>query len=281
VKLLKSPDPQLSKSPIPEGWHGWDSYAPFYDWENARTLGRRDVPFWRAVVSRERGRVLELGCGTGRILVPLARASRSVIGIDRSKPMLALARRRARRLARAVRPAIVCADIRALPFPPASCGVVLAPYGLLQSLVRDRDLDRTIAGVVRVLEPGGLFGVDLVPDLPRWAAHGPRVSLSETKPDGSTVTLVEAVRQDRRRRLTVFDEEFTVRRGRVTRTHRFHLTFRTLGLPQTARRIERAGLEVEARLGSYQGAPWHAEAEGWILLARKPCRAGGAQRGRG
>jgi len=28
-----------------EGWQGWDTYAPFYDWENAQTLGRRDVAF--------------------------------------------------------------------------------------------------------------------------------------------------------------------------------------------------------------------------------------------
>ena len=30
-----------------EGWHGWDDYAPFYDWENAQTVQRRDVGFWR------------------------------------------------------------------------------------------------------------------------------------------------------------------------------------------------------------------------------------------
>ena len=30
-----------------EGWHGWDEYAPFYDWENAQTVQRRDVAFWR------------------------------------------------------------------------------------------------------------------------------------------------------------------------------------------------------------------------------------------
>ena len=30
-----------------EGWQGWDDYAPFYDWENAQTLARRDVAFWR------------------------------------------------------------------------------------------------------------------------------------------------------------------------------------------------------------------------------------------
>src|SRR3954471_24732919 len=72
-----------------QGWEGWDDYAPFYDWENARTLGRRDVPFWRRVVAAAQGPVLELGCGTGRISVPLARAGAHLVGIDRSEQMLA------------------------------------------------------------------------------------------------------------------------------------------------------------------------------------------------
>ena len=74
------------------GWEGWDQYAPFYDWENRRTLGRRDVPFWRRVASRANGPVLELGCGTGRVTVPLAKAGVDVIGIDRSAAMLERAR---------------------------------------------------------------------------------------------------------------------------------------------------------------------------------------------
>ena len=77
-----------------EGWTGWDTYAPFYDWENARTLGRRDVPFWRSVALQTRGAVLELGCGTGRISLPLARAGVAVVGIDRSGPMLERAAKR-------------------------------------------------------------------------------------------------------------------------------------------------------------------------------------------
>src|SRR5436309_9511385 len=77
-----------------EGWQGWDQYAPFYDWENARTLGRRDVPFWRRVALQATGPVLELGCGTGRISVPNARAGVNLTGIDRSAPMLDRAQRR-------------------------------------------------------------------------------------------------------------------------------------------------------------------------------------------
>src|SRR3954462_8921405 len=80
-----------------EGWTGWDEYAPFYDWENARTLGRRDVPFWRTLALQAHGPVLELGCGTGRISLPLGRAGVSLVGVDRSEPMLARARQRVRR----------------------------------------------------------------------------------------------------------------------------------------------------------------------------------------
>src|SRR5262245_37847109 len=102
------------------GWEGWDSYAPFYDWENARTRKRTDVQFWRRVAVEARGPVLELGCGTGRILLPLSRATKGVVGIDRSQPMLARAQRKidvARRRRQYPAPMMVRGDIRALPFP--------------------------------------------------------------------------------------------------------------------------------------------------------------------
>src|SRR5262245_28734830 len=81
----------------PEGWHGWDDYAPFYDWENARTVGRADLPFWRRITRGSPGPVLELGCGTGRLAVPLAAGGASIVGLDRSAPMLARAAQRLRR----------------------------------------------------------------------------------------------------------------------------------------------------------------------------------------
>ena len=99
-----------------EGHEGWDDYAPFYDWENARTLGRRDVPFWRTLALQSDGPVLELGCGTGRISIPLARAGVSVVGIDRSDAMLARARQRIRRGRLTSRARLIRGDIRALPF---------------------------------------------------------------------------------------------------------------------------------------------------------------------
>jgi ubiquinone/menaquinone biosynthesis C-methylase UbiE len=270
-----------------EGWHGWDEYAPFYDWENAQTLGRRDVPFWRRVASEARGPVLELGCGTGRVSVPLASDGVDLIGIDRSAPMLDRARhtiaRSRPRVAHPGRipnrerqipkpesriPKFVRGDIRALPFQAQSFAMVLAPYGILQSLIRPRDLTATLESVARVAAPGAIFGVDLVPDVPKWREYRNRVQLRGNA-DGAHLTLVESVSQDRARRLTTFEQLYVERRGRRTREHRFELVFRTLTVPAMSRQLERAGFQVEAVLGDYGGRPWDDRADVWIILARK------------
>ena len=99
-----------------EGWQGWDEYAPFYDWENARTVARRDVAFWQRLAAAQDGPVLELGCGTGRIALPVVEGGARLVGIDRSAPMLARARQRLRRARLDRRALLVRGDIRELPF---------------------------------------------------------------------------------------------------------------------------------------------------------------------
>jgi len=253
-----------------EGWRGWDVYAPFYDWENARTLQRRDVAFWERLAVAQDGPVLELGCGTGRIAVPVARAGARIVGIDRSQEMLARARKRIIRARLRGRLSLVRGDIRELPFTSRTkFSAVLAAYGILQSLTRERDLTRTLAAVARVLRRGGLFAIDVVPDLPKWDEYRNRISLSGRHGRHRTLTLVETVRQDRARRLTIFDQEYRERKGDHRRVHRFSLTFRTLTVPQMRRRLERAGFRILAVLGDYQGGPWDPRADVWIILAAK------------
>jgi ubiquinone/menaquinone biosynthesis C-methylase UbiE len=254
-----------------EGWQGWDEYAPFYDWENAQTLGRRDVPFWRRVATRADGPVLELGCGTGRVSLPLARAGVNVVGIDRSAPMLDRARRQ---ILRSSNPQIrkslrlIRGDIRALPFDTGAFPMVLAPYGILQSLIRPRDLTATLLSVARVLAGGGTFGIDLVPDVPKWREYRNRVQL-RGRAGGAQLTLIESVRQDPKRHLTTFEQKYVERRGAHTREHRFDLTFRTLSVRQMTGQLERAGFQVDSVLGDYRGRPWDDRADVWIILAKK------------
>ncbi len=258
-----------------EGWKGWDAYAPFYDWENARTLGRKDVPFWTQIAKLARGRVLELGCGTGRVSLPLARAGVKLVGVDRSEQMLARAARRARSLkppagkSRRRRLPLLRADIRALPFADAAFSAVIAPYGILQSLTSDRDLKATLDAVARVVKPGGIFGLDLVPDVPNWKEYSQRIQMRGKAARGTHLTLLESVRQDRRQKLTVFEQTYVERRGKAITEHRFDLTFRTLPITVMRRRLEKAGFDIDLVLGDYQGGPWDERADVWIILARR------------
>jgi SAM-dependent methyltransferase len=250
-----------------DGSLGWDAYAPFYDWENARTVQRRDIPFWQRLAAAQDGPVLELGCGTGRITVPVARAGARVVGIDRSAPMLARARQRLRRTR--LHALLLRGDIRLLPFRRrAKFELVMAPYGILQSLTRERDLQATLGAVSGVLRRGGLFVIDLVPDLPRWSEYDRRVSLTGRKGRGQ-VMLTESVRQDRRKGLTIFDQEYEERRAGRRTVHRFSLMFRTVSVPQMRQRLETAGFRVEAVLGDYNGGPWDPRSDVWVVLARK------------
>ncbi len=259
-----------------DGTQGWDEYAPFYDWENARTLGRRDVSFWLHAAEQVNGLVLELGCGTGRLSLSLARAGVTLVGVDRSEPMLARAMARCSRQRRTPRArgrvTFVRGDIRALPFRSGQFAMVFAPYGVLQSLIRERDLTDTLNAVADVLAPGATFGIDLVPDVPNWREYRNRVQM-QGKVGARRLTLIESVRQDPRRRLTTFEQRYVERSGRRVVEHRFDLTFRTLPMPLMTRRLERAGFVVDALLGDYRGAPWTPDAETWIILARKRRRA--------
>jgi ubiquinone/menaquinone biosynthesis C-methylase UbiE len=221
------------------------------------------------------------------VSIPLARAGIDLVGVDRSGPMLERARQRIAKSLnrRRVRssgsgtaqaapyscvPSVrfVRADIRQLPFEDQAFPMVIAPYGILQSLIRPRDLTATLVSVARVIASGGTFGIDLVPDVPKWSEYTNRVQL-RGKAGGARLTLVESVRQDPKRRLTTFEQKYVERRGGRTREHRFDLTFRTLSVPQMSRQLERAGFSVDAVLGDYRGRPWDDRADVWIIVAKK------------
>jgi SAM-dependent methyltransferase len=230
-------------------------------------MGRRDLHFWKRF-SAGRGSNLELGCGTGRLLIPLARAGASLVGVDFSAAMLERARARLRRLPRLRRPRLVRGDIRHLPFPDRSFDRVLAPYGVLQSLTSDADFDAALGEAARLLRRNGQLGLELIPELANWQAYQNQVRF-RGRLGGAQVTLVETVRQDRRRGLTIFDETFTTRQGGKVKKHRFHLTFRSLAMEVVLAKLARAGFETEAVQGDYRGSVWTRDSDVWVITARR------------
>ena len=71
------------------------TFAYFYD-HVVPYRDRPDVPFCVEMAKEADGDVLELGCGTGRILIPTARAGVPIFGLDLAKEMLAVCKKKLR-----------------------------------------------------------------------------------------------------------------------------------------------------------------------------------------
>lgn len=137
---------------------------------------RADIGWYRNLAGKlgPKRRIVELGGGTGRISLPLAREGHHVIAVDRMPTMLArLQHKLADEPALKDRIEPLQADITELPLPDASADLVIAPFNVLMHLYRWQDLLACFKSVARVLVPGGTFALDVIlPDL-EWLMWDP------------------------------------------------------------------------------------------------------------
>ncbi len=120
-----------------------------------------DVALYCELARRAGGTVLELGCGTGRVLAGLVRAGHQVVGVDRSAP--ALARAAARLTASGVaqgRWRLEVADARALALGERAA-LVLAPLDFLGYCLTRHDQLAVLAGARAHLWPQGQLAIDV------------------------------------------------------------------------------------------------------------------------
>jgi SAM-dependent methyltransferase len=145
----------------PASYDGIPGYGVLYDGVPGY-LERPDVAFYVREAERSGGPVLELGCGTGRILVPIARAGCTVTGLDGSREMLARCEARLREEPAEVRGRVTLhhGDARGFDLG-ASFALVTAPFRLMQHLVSIGDQLRLLESVARHLAPGGRFVFDV------------------------------------------------------------------------------------------------------------------------
>ncbi len=133
----------------------YDTLAEIYATDMGMSMPFDDIGYYRNLARQCAGPALELGCGTGRILLALLADGVDAIGADRSGPMLARLQRDA--MARAlVAPRLVQMDLRNFALS-AQFDLILAPYSLITYLTDRDDLDRFIAAArERLLSTGRL-----------------------------------------------------------------------------------------------------------------------------
>jgi SAM-dependent methyltransferase len=234
-----------------------------------------DLPLYLDLAAAEGGRVLEVACGSGRVLVPLARAGHDVAGLDASPHMLALARRKLEAAGPAVaaRARLAEGDMRDFALGRAFDLAIVAVKSL-SYLVDRADQLRTLATIAAHLRPGGLLALDLLHPHPAWLLEPPgslRQDLVARVAGGVTVARTEAVVSlDLAAQVRVIRSAYEVvtADGRVTKRfvewpYRYTYRFEAEHL------LERAGFAVEAIHGGYAREPFVAESRTMLFLARR------------
>jgi SAM-dependent methyltransferase len=135
-------------------------FAPFYDLYSADR--GEDIPLYLELASSAPGPILELGCGTGRVTIPLAQAGHEVLGLDVSESMLEIAVCKLRQLpleiSRRIR--LEKMDMRRFRLG-RRFGLVIIPWYSFNYLLDHRDRIACLKAVRQHLAPGGTLALDL------------------------------------------------------------------------------------------------------------------------
>jgi len=250
--------------------------AVFYDHVATGVIG--DIAFYVDEARAAGSPVLELGCGTGRILIPMAQAGLEVVGLDASADMLAITRNKL-----ATHPADVSRRVQCLEgdMRRFSLGrrfsLVTIPYRAFLHNLSVEDELRTLQCVREHLaEKGRLIFNVFDPKVQhlaagRWSVPSARRREFVHPRTGNRVTIKEEFTYDLERQLVegafVFDEHDAM--GNVVAASRSPLTLRYVFRYEMEHLLTRAGFRVDTLYGDFMRGPFHAGGEQiWIASVR-------------
>jgi len=140
----------------------YDVLAAYYDIVHDQLT--EDLDFVLTLAQEYGGPILELGCGTGRLVLPLVLAGHFVTGIDNEQSMLDLALQRLNRETEEIqqRAALHLDDIRSFSLPSAASNYRLAIFSYNTLLhFQAGEIVKTLRRVKRCLAKDGLLFVDV------------------------------------------------------------------------------------------------------------------------
>jgi SAM-dependent methyltransferase len=234
------------------------------------TTTEREVAFLWEALRLDRGkRLLDVGCGYGRHLVPLLARGVNAFGCDLSAFMLGEA---ARRIAASMDGAkhhdnpsrvfgvnrLVQCDNRALPFHN-SFDCALNMFNSFGYFVEERDNFRMLSGIAVALKPGGFFLLDLVnrdfviPHLNRkdWFEH-----------EGAFI--LEKKQFDPIRNRTEIDVHVIDKKGKRD----YHHSIRVYSYTEISMLLEAAGFSVRAVFGGFSGEEFDLYHDRMVILSQ-------------
>ncbi len=245
--------------------------ARFFDAEYADY--EDDLPALAAYASRAGGPLLELGCGTGRALIPLAQAGFNVTGVDLSPEMLHQARAKAGAAGVGERVTLVEGDYANAPLG----GPYKLAFSVMNTFLHLPDQAAQLAALRHwraSLAARGYLILDILhPDPGQLAALDGRVEWHHTWPDPETggIVIKQMIRTvdlgEQVMHVTLLYDQVAPDGGLRRTVTAFDLRY--LWRFEAALLLEKAGYAVEAVYGGWDLAPFASDSERMILVARR------------
>ena len=247
----------------------YTSIARFYDLENADFT--EDLPLWTELARAQGGPILELGCGSGRVLLNLAREGSAVTGVEKSPAMLALARNRlALQPSIAGRISLLEDDFTRIRLGK-SFPLILLPFNTFAHMVDPADVHAALKTISLHLAPGGQAALALPNPIPIYGDPPESLVLERIFRDearGLTIQQYSSLRVDRAAQLGyitwIYDEIDPS--GKVTRTT-VPMTLRYFFPNELTILFERNGLRLQHLWGDYDRSPFSEDSPVLIAVA--------------
>jgi ubiquinone/menaquinone biosynthesis C-methylase UbiE len=229
-----------------------------------------DVRFCVEMARSVGGPVLELGAGTGRVTLPLARTGLVVTGLETSRLMLQRAKLKAEQLSSRLHVEWVEGDITNFALGGRTFRLILAPFNVLQELRDLNEIEKCLRCVADHLEPTGKFVVMVQP--PRWdtlkidrrftkAVYNPRT--------GELVNCYQSLEVDPvwQKLRGEYEYEIWDQTGQMRQiVAPFEGSYITC--PEMALLLRAAGLQMESVYGSFERDKLTAQSKEMIFVAR-------------
>ena len=235
---------------------------------------RQDVGFFVEAARESGGPVLELGSGTGRVLIPTAQAGIEVTGLDLSPHMLAVCREHLKSEPEAVhsRVKLVEGDMRQFELS-RTFKLVTLPFRPFQHLTTVEEQLACLGCIRRHLAEGGKLILDIFnPSVESLVRQNFGEEMSDepefSMPDGRRVIRRHSVvSRDRTRQINYVELIYYVtypdgREERLVQAFPMRYFFRF----EAEHLLERAGFEVEQLYGDYDKSPYGAKYPGELIF---------------
>lgn len=256
----------------PSGYDANAFVASVYDFITPYK-NRPDVDFYVGMATESGGPVLELGCGTGRVLIPTARAGVPIVGADLSDTMLARCKAKLRAEPAAIQ---AIAELKRADMRDFDLGqkfaLITTPFRGFQHLLTVEDQLACIERVREHLQPDGRFVLDVFnPNLRLLSEPVTDEVIHDTEfetESGQKVTRsVRFLERNLAEQVMHMELIYETEQGE-TSVHRFGMRY--LFRYEAEHLLARCGLKVEAVYSDYDKGPFGSSYPGDLIVVARP-----------